>query len=405
VRGDGHIFKRGNVYWYKYYVRGEEQRETLRTDNPNVARRRAKTIRDGLIEGTLLPASQRRVTVGELLDDLEAKMRRNNRASLPVALRHMASVRKRFGSMSAAQLDTKAVTDFQDECLQQPLKPATINRRCELLRGAFNLGFKHTPRKISRVPNIPMLPVSNARQGFTGAGDFFKILKAIHDPDLADFLEWGWWSAMRPNEQRQLTWAMFDAETWTIHLDPDAEKTGNPRLLPLRTSKGQLSPLGQIIKRRLARRRDDCPLIFYRIVDKYRQHGGTGVRPVMEYRRAWKKACGRVGINAGRNVPGGLTPYDLRRSALRNIVRAGADVSTAMKISGHRTRATFDRYNIVDGRDVQDALDAATKYVGKARRVVPSAVPMPYAKPADSAPDKPRNWRKKRPKAPKGILG
>ncbi len=80
-------------------------------------------------------------------------------------------------------------------------------------------------------------------------------------------------------------------------------------------------------------------------------------QPIKSFNKAWHSACKRVGLE-------GLLFHDLRRSAIRNMIRAGVPQATAMRISGHKTASVFRRYDVVSESDLEQAAHALDKYHG-----------------------------------------
>ena len=61
-------------------------------------------------------------------------------------------------------------------------------------------------------------------------------------------------------------------------------------------------------------------------------------------------ACRRAGC------PGRIL-HDFRRTAVRNLERAGVPRSVAMKLTGHKTESVYRRYAIADDRDLRVAVE------------------------------------------------
>jgi integrase len=354
-RGSGRIYSRSDslFLWMRFTIRGREYRESTgaTTEKAAVARMEERKAELRALGSAAPPPG--RVTVSSILDDFLARAEENNLRSAPKLKYHAAAVRSILGNILAADLTTDDVKRYTKARLAAGRMPATVKRELEALRRAYRIAHRCTPPKVTHIPEIPLPRVENAREGFVKADAFAAILAGVANTDVVDFLEWFWWTGMRPSESRRLTWDMLDRADWTLTIPGRDTKTRHARTVALE------GPLREIIARRLQARRLGCPYIFHKVSK------GVPGSPISHHATstAWAAACTAAGFKAGRKVADGLCPYDLRRSAVRNLVRAGNRDGVVMAISGHRTRAMLDRYNITDATDIRDAMRKAADYV------------------------------------------
>ena len=159
-------------------------------------------------------------------------------------------------------------------------------------------------------------------------------------------------SGWRKQEILGLTWEEIDRAGGVIRLSPARSKTLVGRMLPIS------QPIADALARRRARRDPDSPLVFHR----------DGI-PVRRWRTAWRTACQAAGVPT-------RFLHDCRRTAARNLIRANVPERVAMLLTGHKSRAIFDRYNIIHEQELLDAGDQLVEYLAQqARGASPSAAP------------------------------
>lgn len=284
------------------------------------------------------------VTFNELGDDLKTDYRIRGRKSLgrlEISITHLKQV---FDNMRAMEINTARVKRFIDLRQNEGAKNGTINRELGALSRMLNLGAEHSPAKVLTVPHIPKLGEANPRQGFFELGEYQAVLE--HLPSFYQGpVTFGYHTGWRQGEILNLQWSNVDFEENTVALFPGTTKNDDGRVIYMTEE----------LKTLLLKQRDNgkasgklSPYVFPNERRKNRIHKSR-------FYRAWQSACREAGY------PNKLY-HDLRRTAVRNMVRAGIPERVAMMISGHKTRSVFDRYNIVDDKDLKQAAGKISTY-------------------------------------------
>jgi len=269
-----------------------------------------------------------------LFDDLIEDYVQNRRASLvQLKSRLRLHFRPTFDDTRACEFSTNHIKRYTAARLAAEAAPATINRELEIVERALRLGAECDPPKVLRVIRVPMLTENNVRTGFLDDAGYVKLRDELPEY-LRPLLVVGYHLGNRLGELLSLMWPQADFKNDLIRLDPGTTRNKRGRTLPIY---GQIREW--LLMQKAARDASfpDCPWVFF----------NQGER-MGEFRKTWKSACKSAGCP-------NLLFHDLRRSAIRNMRLAGVEERIAMKISGHRTRAVFDRYDIVGPRDIRDA--------------------------------------------------
>jgi integrase len=330
----GSLYRRGRIWWVKYYRNGKPFRESSKSVNISDARRLLRKREGEIATGSLLGPNTDRVRFEELAEDLLNEYRANNRKSLKWAKRrverHLAPF---FGSLRAMDITTDRVRAYRVKRQDQGASNGSVNRELAALKRMFNLAAEMTPPKVARVPYIPMLKERNVRKGFFEHGEYLALLRELPSY-LKPVLTFGYYTGARAGEILGLRWHQVDLSSRTVHLEPGTTKNDQPRTIAIT---GELLEILKLRKKIRDLHFPECDYVFF-----------NEGKNISKFERAWKSAASRAGI-AGKLF------HDLRRTAVRNMVRAGVPERVAMAISGHKTRSVFDRYNIVAERDLHEA--------------------------------------------------
>jgi integrase len=330
--GRGNVVKRGNI-WHIYYSRGgqrfwESSHSDKKQDALDLLAQRQAEAAAGY---TGVSASKIRLSAlfEMVVDDY---IQEGKRDLYIVKKRIAAHLTKKLGHVRAADFGTDGAQRYIKSRRAEGASNATINRELAIVRRGFKLAYRWDPPKVMRVPHIPLLPEDNTRDGFIEHDDYVRLRDQLQRARLA--LVIGYHLGIRKGELLKLQWSMVDFAAGEIRVPAKNAKNKRHRVLPIY---GEMREFMLIAK---ADRDANHPKCKWVVSD----HG----EQIRDFRGEWAAATQAVGMD-------GLLFHDLRRSAVRNMVRSGISEKVAMEISGHLTRSVFDRYNIVSARDVKEA--------------------------------------------------
>ena len=351
--GFGRIYQRGRTWWIQYNHRGKKHRETSKSTKRSVAVKLLKQRQVEMQSGGPVGADVEKTTFEDLSEMVVTDYIANGKRSIRTArsaLKHLESFFSRARVVDIRADRLTAYVRYRRESDQEPAN-ATIARELAILKHALSLGER--AGKVRGRPLFPKVLVKNTRKGFFEEKDFRAVLRHLpeHLRPLVRFLRYTGW---RVGEVVSLRWSQVDFRSGTIRLEPGSTKNDEGRVFPfcsfpaledvLRQQRKHATTVGRELGRIV-------PWLFHR----------KGGKEIKSFRKAWRAACRKAGC-PGRFV------HDLRRTAVRDLERAGVPRSVATKLTGHKTEAVYRRYAIASENDLAEGVQKLSDFLGSRKR-------------------------------------
>ncbi len=230
----GMLYKRGKIFWIKYYCGGRPNREGTGTTKQKQAERFLKDREGRVAIGAPALPRLERIRFAAIADALIEHYEVTGARQLRDVQVKLKPVRVCFDNQRLVAIDQSSLTTYIAKRQAAGLTNATINRELALLRNALRLAQERG--QILRVPRIHFLQESAPRSGFFEALDFERVRKHLanrSDLQVAVTIAYiyGW---RIQSEVLPLLLTQVDLATGTLRLEPCTARmeTGGLRISP-----------------------------------------------------------------------------------------------------------------------------------------------------------------------------
>jgi integrase len=353
AKGEGGLFRvKGSRFWRAQYIHNGK---VIRVSTEESVKQKALSVLQRLMADTArglppLPDAHK-IRYADLrrglIDDYTAK---GNRSLLTTSdgedyICGLKQLDEFFGfgpdnpGPPVTRITTDTSRDFAEKRQADGVGTAMVNRSLSCLRRMLRIA--HEDNRLQFIPKIRLLKEPPARKGFLEQEKFAELIGLL-PTHLRPLIMLLYYCGVRVNEARQIEWPQVNLDARIIRLEEEQTKTEEARVIPL-------------------------PSVLVMVLRDIEPKTGLVFSDV-NLRVEFEKACAGCGLGKRTKMEPkdengfvwykykGLLLHDLRRSAVRNLRKAGINESVIMKISGHRTAEVFRRYNIVSTDDLSTAM-------------------------------------------------
>ncbi len=339
----GSVFRRkDSKFWYaKWYQNGRPVQRSTGAVTKREAERFLKLREGAVAKGAPIPMRFDRILYDELAGDLCKHYETTGRRSMKEVAGRLVHLDKFFQGYRTVSIDPTKITDYVSKRQAEGVSNRTINIELGILKRMLRLARENG--KLLQVPSIKMLKEGAPRSGFFEEAQYRAVQRHLREDlqvAVAIAYTFGW---RIKSEVLTLGRSQVDLKAGTLRLEPGTTKNGEGRIVYLTPELREL--LAQQLSRvdRLAKEMERViPWVFPHLTGRLQ-----GDR-IKDFRKTWKTACKKAGVPW-------MLRHDFRRTAVRNMERAGVARSVATKITGHKTESVYRRYAIVSDADLREA--------------------------------------------------
>ena len=352
VKGTGQVFEVGQTWHIRYTVNCKRRQESTGSSNRRDAVRLLNKRLGEIADGRYTGPDPERTTFAEI-DGMIANHHKGTRSETRAkgARKHLW---RHLGMLKANALTYARLAEYIKDRLNEGAAPATVAYEKAILR--IGLGIAVKSQKLVQLPPFPSIRVENTRTGFFEESELEAVCAELKDLSVRNAVRFEYHTGWRGrSEVLTRQWKHVDFKAGVVRLEPDETKSGKGRTFPFDV----LPELCEVLEEQ----REYTEQVQYggRIIPWIFHRNG---KPIKDFYGAWRTACAAAGLV-------GKIPHDLRRTAVRNLERAGVPRSVSMQLVGHETEAIYNRYAIVSESDLRAGVEKLAALECGPRQVLP----------------------------------